>query len=238
VFRVLILLVAAGPLLAQSAGEIASRVIEAMGGADKFAAIEGIRVKGRMILGKDESTPFSLVAMRPSRYRMELTVGSDHVTQAYDGAIGWQSIAGAHPQQPTALTGESLTHLIDQAANAIGGPLLDSEKRHNQVELDGHESVNDNDCYRLKVTLGTGDTMILFVDATKFRVVQEELPIQLNGKPATIQQTVGDYRRFGAVLMPCLFITREKGREDSQRMEIDSVEINPEVDAAIFRLKP
>lgn len=223
-------------LQAQSAGEIAAKSVEAMGGAANFASIQTLRALGRMRLGQGPYSPLLLVVKRPNMLRMEVSVGSDHVTQAFDGAIGWQSIAGDHKQEPTALTGDSLAHLIDQAANAIGGPLLDLEKRHNKVELDGSESINGANCYRLKVTLTTGDHRVLFIDPASFREVQEEFPMPVNGKPSIIQQSMGDYRKFGPIYVACLIVTREKGGEDSQRMEIESVEINPPVDDAVFKM--
>ena len=60
--------------------------------------------------------------------------------------------------------------------------------------------------------------------------------MRVNGKDSTVQQSVGDYRRFGPILVACLFVTREKGGEDSQRMEIDSVEINPPVTDSLFKM--
>ncbi len=234
--RLVFFFVFALSLRAQRADEIVAKSIEAMGGSASFAAVDSVRVHGRLRFGHGEFTPFTVVAKRPGSMRMELTIGTDHVTQAYDGAIGWQSVAGDHPQQATALTGDSLAHLIDQAANAIGGPLLDLEKRHNTVEMDGREMVNGVDCYRLKVTLGTGDTMVLFIDPANFHEIQEELPIRVEGRQSTIQQSVGDYRRFGSIWVACLFVTREKGGEDSQRLEIDSVEINPAVETSLFKM--
>jgi hypothetical protein len=240
VYRLLLIPLVARVLLAQAQAptvdEIIARSIDALGGAAKFAAVDAIRVQGRLRFGQGPFAPFTVIARRPALFRVELTVGSDRVTQAYDGAIGWQSVSGEHNQEPTPLTGDSLAHLIDQAANAIGGPLLDREKRHNNAELAGTEPVNGVDCYRIKITLATGDTMMVFIDSSNFHEVQEELPFQVNGKPSTIQQSVGDYRRFGPILVACLFVTREKGGEDSQRMEIDSVEVNPTVEDSLFKL--
>jgi hypothetical protein len=219
-----------------SAEEVAAKTIEAMGGEAAFASIGSMLVQGRMRFGQGEFTPFSVVAQRPNHFRMELNMGSDHVTQAYDGAIGWQSVSGEHKQEPTALTGDSLAHLIDQASNAIGGPLLDRTQRRNKLEMLGREEVDRVNCYKIKVSLGSGDTMVLFINPLNFREVQEELPMQLNGKPSTIQESVSLYRKFGPILVACEFVTREKGGEDSQRLEIDAVELNPSVEDSIFKM--
>jgi len=237
-------LIAAAALQAQflvlspepTAADIAAQSVEAMGGAAQFALIDSLKIRGRMRFGQDAFTPFTVTARRPNRFRLELTAGSDHVVQAYDGTTGWQSVSGPHDQPPTVLAGESLARLIDRAANAIGGPLVDLEKRGNRAAYVGREAVNGVDCFKLNLTLGTGDRMVVFIDSSTFREIQEELPIRIDGQPATIQQSVGNYRRFGPIWVACLFVTRQKGREDSQRVEIDSVELNPPIEERLFEM--
>jgi hypothetical protein len=78
--------------------------------------------------------------------------------------------------------------------------------------------------------------MDLFIDPATFLTIQEELPMKMEGKGSVIQETVGNYRKFGSILMACLFVTREKGGEDSQFLEIDSVEINPAAEDSLFKM--
>jgi hypothetical protein len=59
--------------------------------------------------------------------------------------------------------------------------------------------------------------------------------VQINGQPAMIQQSIEDYRRFGPIWAACVFVTRQKGREENQRLEIDSLEINPSVPEGMFK---
>jgi hypothetical protein len=230
-----LVLLLASVAFGQTADEIADRVVAASG---KFGAVESMRLRGRMKFGAGNFGPIVVSAKRPSKFRTELTVGPDHVTQAYDGAIGWQTVVGEHNQTPTALKGAALAHLIDQAVNAIGGPLFDRKVRHNQVELMGREKVDGVDCYRLELTLGTGDKMTIFVNAGDYRVNREELSIDVNGVPAVIEETIGNYRQYGPVRVACLFITRQRGGEEQegQRLEFDTVEINPVLEDSIFQL--
>ena len=231
-YRLLLFLLAAA---APTVDEIVARSIAAMGGADQFATVQSIKVHGRLRFGQEADTPFVVIAQRPAKFRMEFDAGPDHIVQAYDGVTGWQSVSGQHDQAPKALSGENLAHLADQAANAIGGPLLDLVERKNHATYAGREAVDGVDCYKLRVTLATGDSIVVFVDPASFLTVMEELPVQINGEPATIQQLVGNYRRFGPTLIACLYVTRQKGGADSQRMEIDSVEMNPQIADTIFK---
>ena len=88
----------------------------------------------------------------------------------------------------------------------------------------------------LNVTLATGDRDGMFIDSSTFREVQEEFPYAINGQAAMIQQSIGNYRKFGPIWVACLFVTRQKGGPDRQRMEIDSVDINPAIEDSVFRM--
>lgn len=234
--RFLLALMAAGGLWAQSAEEIAAKSVEAMGGAAQFDAVKSVRMRGRMGLKPETATPFNMLAKRPNRFRMEFTVGPDHVTQAYDGMIGWQSVMGEHKSGPTTLAGVVLAHLTDQASNVIGGPLVDRVERRNKLETAGREVVNGVNCYKLKVTFGTGDTMILFIDPGNFRVVQEDVPVAVNGKETLIERSLSDYRKFGSIFVACQVVTRQKGQTEGQHLNIESVEINPAINDAAFKM--
>lgn len=51
-----------------------------------------------------------------------------------------------------------------------------------------------------------------------------------------IEETIGDYRRFGGLLWPCLFVSGPKGAADRARLEIENMEINPALDESLFRM--
>jgi len=216
--------------------QIISKSVDALGGAANFAQVKAVRMKGSIRFGKGDAGPVLVLAQRPSNFRMEVTFGTDQVVQGYDGKTGWQALTGEHPQPAAELSGDTLYHLIDQAANAIGGALLDRKQRGNTAELSGVEDFNGTACYKINVKLWTRDPIAIFIDRSSFLTVGEEFPMDVNGKPSTIQQVVSDYRKFGSILVACRFVTREKGGEESQRLEVDSVEINPALDAAVFHL--
>lgn len=198
-----------------------------MGGAEAFRKIESLRIRGTVRIGGTSASVFTVLAKRSGAFRLEMDAGPDHVVQNYDGAAGWQTVTGSHRQPDTPLTGDPLAYLRDQAANAIGGPLVEMQQRGNQAEVDGNELIDGVACYRLKLMLASGHKRVVFIDSTTFLEVLEETQAVVGRRVTVIQQSVGDYRKFGHILVPCRIITREKNMEDSQQMHIETVEINP-----------
>ena len=210
--------------------------LQARGGADRFAAISSLRITGRIRFAQGAFGPISVLAQQPSSFRAELTIGPDQIIQTYDGVTGWQSITGTHAEAAHALTGPQLDQVIDQAVNAIGGPLVKTQSRGTLVALAGTETVDGKPCYKLKLTFRTGTTMYQYIDKTSKLEIKEELLTKAQGKPLTIRESVSDYRTFGGLLFPCLFISHDDDGSESERLEIQNVEINPKIDASLFRL--
>ncbi len=114
--------------------------------------------------------------------------------------------------------------MIDQAANAIDGPLFDYRARNVKVALLGRGKLDKSDAYMLRVTLPTGSIIDQYLDATSYLEVYEELPA------IPIKQRVSDYRRYAGVLYPCLYTS------EVQKLEMQNREINPKLDPALFAM--
>jgi len=115
--------------------------------------------------------------------------------------------------------------------------LVDYRERSIKVAAGGQVKWKNHDTILVKVTLKTGTTMKVYLDAKTYLEVGEELFVKFNGKPTTIEETVGNERTFGGVLFPCLFESHVIGQEGGQRLEFQNIVINPKIDDAIFRLK-
>lgn len=213
---------------AQTADEIVQRVSDALGSAAQFSAIRGIRVHG--MLG---GSAITVVARRPFLFHVNLVLGPNQVfLQGFDGSFGWQQAPGESAKR---LAGAELDRLLDQAANAIGGPLVEAAARANQVEFQGHVPYQGKNCIKLKVTLLTGNVITEFIDPDTYLQLGEELT-SADGKGPVIEETVGDYRRFGGVLFPTLYVSRVKGDTESHEFKISDIEINPVIDAKLFAM--
>jgi outer membrane lipoprotein-sorting protein len=219
----------ATPISAQSADEIVAKHIAARGGAEKFAAIQAVRITGRIKFDDNPFTPVTVLVTASGKFRLDLTAGGQAILQRYDGKTAWQG--------DQAVTGENATQILDQASSGITGPLWDYKNRHIQVEAGGTGKWRDHAAILLRLTLPTGTKMVMYLDPVTYLEIGEELYIKINGQPAVIEESVADDRRFGGVLFPCTFISNVRGQDPGQRLEIQNVEINPAIEDSVFRPK-
>lgn len=220
---ILLSLVLAG--IPQSVDDIVAKHIEARGGATKFAAIQSMKLTGRIKFGVRDFVPLTVHATASGKFRLEIPALS--ALQIFDGKTAWNG--------DQAVDGDFATQILDQAGSAIGGPLWDSKKRGIALESGGRVTWKDHEVILVKATLPTGTRMNIYLDPATYLETGEELFVKIQGKDAVIEETVSDDKRFGGVLFPCVYVSGPKGEPPNNRLEVLNVDINPKLDAAVFR---
>ncbi len=215
----------------RSAAAIIQRFNETAGWAGKFDATLSLRSEGTL-----DGAPVTFQARQPSLLRIDITMGKDHIIQAYDGSFGWRQVIGEHAQGPAALTGPALDRLIDKASNAIGGPLVAADARGNQVEDEGRTTIDGKPCLKLKVTLLSGAVMRAYLDPDTFHEVREET-LAAEPKSGVTEETVmDDFRTFGGILFPCRILSRAQGDSKWRELRIEKITLNPDIVPGIFSM--
>ena len=217
-------------LTTTGADAIVAKHIAARGGEAKFAAIKGMRVEGRIKFGNGPFTPFTMLAARPTMFRMELSLNGAPMVQGYDGRTPWET-GGT-------LSEQMKTQIKDQAIGAIGGPLVDYRQRGIKVDLASDKAKwKTHPAIQLKVTLPTGTVMQIYLSPTTYLEIGEELFVKLNGQDVVLEEDVGGNQRYGGVLFPTIFTSNIRGQTSGQRLELQKIEINPKIDESLFRPK-
>jgi len=223
----------AAPALAQTADELIAKSNAARGGLDKMKAVQSIRMKGRMTMGPGLEVPITIEMKRPRNARMEFTLQGMTGVQAYDGQQAW-GISPMGSQKPEPLPPEMAKDLDNQAD--IDGPLVDYKAKGHQVELVGKEKVEGSDAWKLKVTLKSGDVQYIFLDADSYLEIRNESKRTIRGSEMELETTVGDYKEVGGLLFPYSIQSGARGRPEKQSFAFESIEINPAIDDARFKM--
>jgi len=219
-----LLFVSTIPAAELTAQALVQRSLAARGGADKFAAVHSLRIHGTL-----QGSGILVIARRPSFFRVEVNTPNGLVVEAFDGTKGWSRPPGIAAAE---LSGAQLADLQDQAANAIGGVLVDAAQRGNKIELEGREQREGRNCYVLRVKMPGGRVIHEYLDPVTFLSVHEKLE-DGGGKPP-IEETIGDYKRFGGILFPCRFVSGTAADAEKQTLLVEKMEINPLLDEKIF----
>jgi outer membrane lipoprotein-sorting protein len=224
----------AAPLPAQTVDEIVAKNIEARGGLEKLKAIRSAKMTGRMTIGPGSEAPMVIEVKRPNKMRLDVTVQGMTLTQAYDGKTGWQinPFGGSKNAEP--MSAEDLKEAEEQAD--IDGPLVDWKTKGHKVELVGKEKVEGTDVYKLKVSLKNGNVQYIYLDADSYLDIKTEEKRSVRGTEVETEQTIGDYKEVGGLLIPHSFENGAKGKPEKQKITIEKVELDVPVEDERFAM--
>ena len=124
---------------------------------------------------------------------------------------------------------------LDNQAD-IDGPLVDYKAKGHQVELVGKEKVEGSDAWKLKVTLKNGDVQHIYLDADSYLEIRNESKRTIRGSETELENTIGDYKEVGGLLWPHSIQSGAKGRPEKQSFAFESIEVNPTIDDARFKM--
>lgn len=230
----LALVFCAGAASAQTADELIAKNIAAKGGIDKIKAIKTLRVAGRYQSGGFKAK-FGQVATAESKLRNTFTMQGMTEIDAYDGAVGWK-ISPFEGRKDPEIVGEDSLRDLQESADFYGH-LVDYKEKGSKVEYLGHDQVDGDDAYRLKLTLKNGDIIYYFLDPDTFLEIRTETQQFLRGAVHESVQGIGSYKKVAGVYFPFSFESGAKGQPDLPgKSTIETIEVNGVVDDSEFKM--
>jgi hypothetical protein len=264
---------AAGTATAQtklSAAEIAAKNIEARGGLQAWHEVQTLSFTGKLGAGGDKrgsmpaplpdkqpgpapapqrldeeaQLPFVMEMERPRKVRFELQFKGQTALQVYDGTNGWKLRPYLNRLDVEPYSTEELKAAATQPD--IDGPLVDYAAKGTRIELAGEEKVEGRDTYNLKLTMKSGQSMHLWIDAETFLEAKiEGRPRQLDGRIHPVEIYYRDYRSVDRLKIPFVLETKVLPLQDNikhfkdpavpvERVVIDRVIVNPKLEASLF----
>lgn len=226
----------AGSMLvsAQTAEELVAKNILAHGGAEKIKSIQSLRMTGRMQSGSFQAQ-VGQDALAPDLMRQTFTVQGMTEIEAYDGSVGWKISPFEGRKDPELLGEDELRPLVEEAD--FYGPLLDYQAKGNRVEYLGHDSVDGDDAYKLKVTLKNGDIVYYYLDPETYLEIRVENVRFIRGAVREDFREPGSYKLVDGVYYPFSLESGSKLQPgNTTRITIDKIEVNVPLDKQEFRM--
>ncbi len=205
--------------------QILAKHYEAKGGLAKLKAVSSMRLTAKMS-GGPMDFPAVIEAKRPAKFRMELSIQGNQLIQAYDGKVGWS----INPFQQSAkkdaepMTPDELREMEVQAD--IDGPLVDWKEKGHALELQGRESVDGGDTFKLKLVLKNGNTQTIYLDTDSYLEVKTSSKRKIRDTEIEAETTLGDYKEVGGLMMAHAIEAGAKGSPQKQKIVIEKVEFN------------
>ncbi|HET9741306.1 MAG TPA: hypothetical protein VFQ00_01030 [Terriglobales bacterium] len=219
---------------AQTADELVAKNLEAKGGIDKIKAIKSLKMTGKFQQGSFTAQVTNL-AKAPDDMREMFTIQGMTQIQAYNGSIGWQISPFQGRRTPEMLGEDDLRDISEDAD--FYGPLVDYKEKGNTIEYLGHDTVDGDDVYRLKVTLKNGDIVYYYLDPDTYIEIRTIRQQFIRGAVRESETDLGSYKLVNGVYFPFSIQSGPKGHpEQMGTVTVEKMEANIEIPDSEFTM--
>jgi len=218
---------------AQTAEELVAKNIQAKGGVEKIKAIQSVRMSGTQNNGGFKAA-VTQENKRPNLVRETFSVQGMTAVQAFDGGTGWQVRPFGGRKDPELMGEDDLRGMLLDAD--FDGPLVDSAAKGNTIEYMGHDQVDGDDAYKLKVTLKNGDIIYYYLDPDTYLEIRKEIQMFIRGSVQEFFVNLGSYKPVNGVMFPFSIASGPKGSDNPPNTTYDKIEVNTPVQESGFAL--
>jgi len=221
-------------LFAQTADELVAKNLQAKGGVDKIKSIKSVRMTGNFDNGGFKAT-VGEVSKRPDMVKETFSLQGMTQVQAYDGSAGWQISPFGGRKDPEMLGEDDVRGLAEDAD--FDGPLVDAQAKGNKIEYMGHDQVDGDDAYKLKVTLKNGDIFYYYLDPDTYVEIQIEKQQFIRGSVRESVTALGSYKPVNGVMYPFFIESGPKNNPDQRgKITVTKMEANVPIEDSEFKM--
>jgi len=203
---------------------------QALGGLDKVKSVVSRRMVGTMTMQPAGEAAFTLLSKRPAKARMEITVQGQTGIQAFDGETGWMFMPFMGQTVPEVMPPDMANSMKEEAD--FDGPLVDYREKGHSLTLIGIGDVEGTATYELELTHRNGEVTTYHLNAESFLPMLTESDRSVQGTQLHVQTILSDYREVNGMMIPhSIQVIQDMG---SQKLNIESIEHNIEIDDAVF----
>jgi outer membrane lipoprotein-sorting protein len=218
---------------AQTADEIIAKNIQARGGEQKLKSFSTVRMTGKMSFGSFH-LDYVQEVKRPGKVREEQIIQGMAEVDAYDGKTAWRVSPFEGRKDPDLLSEDDRKGLLEDSD--IDGQLVDYKNKDHRAEYMGHDSVEGTDCYKIKLTLSTGDVRYYYIDTDSYLELKVETERNIRGTVRYQEILYGDYEQVDGVYFPMAIEMGNKGDANRAKLTIEKVEVNVPLADSLFTI--
>ena len=223
----LLMLTAAVAVNAQTADEIISKHIDAIGGADNWRKVNSLKQDGILTANGAEIT-ITQTILHAKGNRQDISFMGQNGFVIIAPATGWTFLPFQGQQTPEPMTAEDISQ--SQSDLDAQGVLIDYAAKGHTVEYLGKDDVEGTECYKLKVNVKGESPQTMFIDTKSNLIIRMVTTKKANGQEQEVTTNFSNYEKTPEGVMVPKSITLPFGE-----LVISKVTINGPVDEAIFK---
>jgi hypothetical protein len=227
VFLVIFAIATFGFTYAQTADEIVTKHIVAIGGADAWKKVNSMVTTGAIKMQGAE-IGVSQTVLNGKGSRQDISAMGMNGYQIVTPVAGWNFMPFQGQKAPEPITADDLKEAQDELD--VQGSLVDYKTKGHTVEYLGTDDVEGVDALKLKETLKSGKVVTIFLDPKTYYIIRVIAKQKANGKEVDVTTNLSNYQKLPEGIMVPWSIGLPFGE-----MVISKVEINKPVDENIFK---
>jgi len=221
----LVFLLSAFASFSQTADEIISKHIAAIGGVENWKKVNTIVMDGSMnVMGREVGVKITQVNLKGSR--QDISVAGMSGYQFMTPESGWMFMPFQGQAKPEPMPADLVKEGLDDLD--LQGNLIDYKTKGHTVEYIGTEDVEGTECLKLKVTRKNSGEQTLFFDPASYLLVRAVTKQKAMGQETEMKVDMSDYKEVNGVKVP-FSVTQPFGT-----VVFSSIKINEPVDEKLF----
>ena len=218
----------------QSVNDIIDQYITARGGKDKLTSIKSIYFEGtRQMVGNEVGVKVTKVDGKLSRVDFEVGGNTGYTIVTPDK--GWSYIP-MRSDKVEEMPQARLKTMQDQMD--IAGPLVDYTAKGYKASLQGKETINSKEAWKIQLTNDAGKNITFYIDTKTNLLIQSKQMMEGGGPnnngPTEVITDYSDYKDVDGVMFPQTVTTEGTGM-GAGAMTFDKIEINKPVDEKLYK---
>jgi len=217
---------------AQTADEVITKHIEAIGGLENWKKVTSLVQTGTMaVQGMNIDVVNTIVHNKGSRQDINIMGMNNYVI--ITPTAGWSYMPVQQKTEVEPMTEEQVKQ--GQDALDIQGSLVDYKAKGHTVELLGKEDVDGTECFKLKVTKKDGGVETNFIDPKTYYIVKSTQVKKADGQEAEVSYSFSNFTKLPEGIVVPMGMTVPLGPGFNADFTIAKVEVNKAIDESIFK---
>jgi hypothetical protein len=230
---VFIALICSVAVSAQTADEIISKYVQAIGGKDLLTKITSVYTESTLdVMGMQGAV--KTTTLNGKGMRQDMDISGSAMTTCYNDQGGWSINPMAGSTTPEAMAEGQYNSGKDQIV--IGAPFINYTEKGYKAELVGNEAVGTINAVKIKLTPPDGNSSLYLFDPGTSYLIKSIQMMEMQGQMIDNETTYSDYRQVEGFTAPYKLDSNMAGGQFQMSMTVSKIELNKPVNDSIFSM--